>query len=92
MLKYVNLAITAFILFLSSNNVFAAFILPPDEYWQVSPPLNYSDVLYAGWNQIKVEKEIEVYNGVDIRRTVCAAIIFRQTLTKHYSMLTTQLC
>lgn len=45
-------------------------VLPPDKYWQVKPPLNYSDVLYAGWNQIPFEKEIEVYNGIEVGRTV----------------------
>ncbi|CZR57931.1 uncharacterized protein PAC_07821 [Phialocephala subalpina] len=46
-----------------------ASILPPDEYWQVTPPLNYSDVLYAGWDQIPVEKEVLIYNGTLIGRT-----------------------
>jgi hypothetical protein len=48
-----------------------AGVLPADEYWQVSPSLNYSDVLFAGWNQIPIEKEIEVYNGINVGRTVC---------------------
>ncbi|KAI8294250.1 hypothetical protein K4K56_002817 [Colletotrichum sp. SAR 10_98] len=42
---------------------------PPDSLWQISPPLNYSDVLYAGWEQIPVQKEIQIYNGVAENRT-----------------------
>jgi hypothetical protein len=45
-------------------------VLPSNQYWKVNPPLNYTDVIYAGWEQIPVEKEIEVYNGVDVGRTV----------------------
>ncbi|KAL3301093.1 bnr repeat domain-containing protein [Colletotrichum asianum] len=42
---------------------------PPDSLWQISPPLNYSDVLYAGWEQIPVQKEIQIYNGSAENRT-----------------------
>ena len=62
----------ASLLSLISHNGLATAItvLPPDEYWQVSPLLNYSDVLYAGWEQISVEKEVMVYNGTEVGRTV----------------------
>lgn len=55
------------LMFLSETS---ASILPPSEYWQVTPSLNFSDVLYAGWEQIPVEKEVLVYNGSLIGRTV----------------------
>ena len=55
------------LLILASKAV--AHILPADDYWQVSPPLNYSDVLYAGWNQIPIQKEVIVYNGTAVGRT-----------------------
>lgn len=44
---------------------------PPDPQtlWQVTPEIDYSDPLYAGWDQIPVVKEIEVYNGVAENRT-----------------------
>ncbi|KAF7534821.1 hypothetical protein G7054_g5911 [Neopestalotiopsis clavispora] len=38
-------------------------------YWNVTPPLNYSDVLYAGWPQLPTLSDIEVYNGVAQGRT-----------------------
>lgn len=41
----------------------------PTEIWQVKPPINSSDALYAGWSQIPVIKEIEVQNGVAESRT-----------------------
>lgn len=41
----------------------------PDSYCQVSPPLDYSDALYAGWPQIPVAAEVLVYNGTAERRT-----------------------
>lgn len=41
----------------------------PGSLWQVSPPLDYNDTLYAGWDQISVEKEIQIYNGVAQNRT-----------------------
>jgi hypothetical protein len=44
--------------------------LAADEYWQVEPPLNYSDVLYAGWEQITTEEEFLIYNGTEVGRTV----------------------
>lgn len=44
--------------------------LSSDQYWKVQTPLNYSDVLYAGWPQIPVASEVEVYNGVSFNRTV----------------------
>ncbi|RYP10817.1 hypothetical protein DL764_000439 [Monosporascus ibericus] len=43
--------------------------LAPGEYWQVSPPINYSDPIYAGWPQLKVDKEVVVYRGTDVGRT-----------------------
>lgn len=64
-----------------SRNAQATAVLPPDEYWQASPPLNYSDALYAGWDQIPVEKEIMVYNGTEIGRTVRS--IYRNTQKIH---------
>ncbi|KXH53055.1 hypothetical protein CNYM01_11898 [Colletotrichum nymphaeae SA-01] len=42
---------------------------PPDTLWQVSPPLDYNDKLFAGWKQISVEAEIQIYNGVAENRT-----------------------
>lgn len=45
-------------------------MLPADHYWQVTPTIDYTDVLYAGWDQISVEKEILIYNGSAIGRTV----------------------
>jgi hypothetical protein len=47
-----------------------SIVRPPNQYWKVTPPLDYNDVLYAGWKQLSVDKEIEVYNGVDVGRTV----------------------
>ncbi|KAF9871997.1 hypothetical protein CkaCkLH20_10629 [Colletotrichum karsti] len=41
----------------------------PESLWQIQPSLNYSDVLYAGWDQIPVQKEIQIYNGVAENRT-----------------------
>ena len=41
----------------------------PGSYWQVSPPLNYSDEIYAGWPQLKVDGEAVVYRGTDFNRT-----------------------
>lgn len=49
--------------------IVVASLLPADEYWQVSPPLNYSDILYAGWDQIPVQIEAIVYNGIAVGRT-----------------------
>ena len=74
MLRSSFYSIAALILSLAYQNVMGTFVLPPKEYWQVSPPLNYSDVLYAGWEQINVQTEVEVYNGVDIGRTVRAIL------------------
>ncbi|KAK7754715.1 hypothetical protein SLS62_003273 [Diatrype stigma] len=42
---------------------------PLDSYWQVSPPLNYSDPLYAGWPQLAVDREVLVHRGTDVART-----------------------
>lgn len=42
---------------------------PPSHLWSVWPPLDYTDPLYCGWDQIAVTKEIEIYNGVDQNRT-----------------------
>jgi hypothetical protein len=44
---------------------------PPDpsNLWQVVPEIDYTDPLYAGWDQIPVIKETEVYNGVTEKRT-----------------------
>ncbi|KAK4502255.1 hypothetical protein PRZ48_005680 [Zasmidium cellare] len=44
-------------LIFSSSAVFTQF-------WNVTPPINSNDTLYAGWPQIKVSAEIEIYNGV----------------------------
>lgn len=41
----------------------------PDSYWQVSPPINYSDPIYAGWPQLKVDAEALVYKGTEVNRT-----------------------
>lgn len=41
----------------------------PDSYWQVSPPINYSDPIYAGWPQLQVDKEAIVHRGTDVGRT-----------------------
>ncbi|KAJ4372850.1 hypothetical protein N0V83_003141 [Neocucurbitaria cava] len=41
----------------------------PDSYWQVSPAINYSDPLYAGWPQLKVDTEVLVYKGTELNRT-----------------------
>jgi hypothetical protein len=54
----------------SPCNVLAK-VLSPGDYWQVTPALNYSDTLYAGWEQIPVLKEVIVYNGSLVGRTVC---------------------
>ncbi|KAF1973959.1 hypothetical protein BU23DRAFT_553634 [Bimuria novae-zelandiae CBS 107.79] len=42
---------------------------PPNSYWQVSPPINYSDPLYAGWPQLRTEAEVLVYKGTEFNRT-----------------------
>ncbi|KAK1710010.1 uncharacterized protein BDZ83DRAFT_591682 [Colletotrichum acutatum] len=42
---------------------------PSDTLWQVSPPLDYNDKLFAGWKQISVKAEIQIYNGVAENRT-----------------------
>lgn len=48
----------------------SAFAPPsPENYWQVSPPINYSDTLYAGWPQLKVSAEVMVYKGTEENRT-----------------------
>lgn len=41
----------------------------PDQYWKVSPPINYSDPIYAGWPQLKVAAEVLVYKGTEVNRT-----------------------
>ncbi|RDW75879.1 hypothetical protein BP5796_06700 [Coleophoma crateriformis] len=61
------LRFSCFLFLLSLSGGFA--LLPPDKYWQVTPALNYSDALYAGWEQIPFEKEVLVYNGSAIGRT-----------------------
>lgn len=38
-------------------------------YWNVTPPLDYSDPLYAGWAQLNASAEVEVYNGRAAQRT-----------------------
>jgi hypothetical protein len=38
-------------------------------YWQVNPPIRYNDTLYAGWDQLDVVKEVEVYSGRSVNRT-----------------------
>ncbi|KAF6834529.1 BNR repeat domain-containing protein [Colletotrichum musicola] len=42
---------------------------PPGNLWRVWPPIDYSDVLFAGWEQIPVEKEVQIYDGVAENRT-----------------------
>lgn len=42
---------------------------PANQLWQINPPMNTSDGLYAGWRQISTVKETEVYNGVSSGRT-----------------------
>ncbi len=42
---------------------------PPGNLWWVWPPLDYSDPLYCGWDQIPFVKEVEIYNGVANSRT-----------------------
>lgn len=42
---------------------------PPDSYWQVSPPIDYNDTIYAGWSQINNTQNILVYNGTLEERT-----------------------
>ena len=42
---------------------------PPNNLWWVWPPLDYTDPLYCGWDQISVVKEVEIYNGVAHNRT-----------------------
>ncbi|WQF89335.1 Putative Sialidase superfamily [Colletotrichum destructivum] len=42
---------------------------PPGNLWRVWPPIDYSDKIYAGWGQIPVEKEVQIYNGVAENRT-----------------------
>ena len=48
-----------------------SLVYPPaaNGIWQVAPPLDFNDALYAGWSQIAVVKEIEVSNGVQLCRT-----------------------
>lgn len=41
----------------------------PDTLWQVTPEIDYSDHLYAGWDQIPTVSEVQVYNGVAHKRT-----------------------
>jgi hypothetical protein len=82
----------ASLLSLISHNglAIAITVLPPDEYWQVSPLLNYSDVLYAGWEQISVENEVMVYKGTEIGRTVRQSFHSLELQLKAISMPTTQ--
>ncbi|GAP92938.1 putative bnr repeat domain-containing protein [Rosellinia necatrix] len=51
--------------------VLAALAAPPapDTLWQVTPPLDYSDRLYAGWAQVPVVAEAAVYVGAAEGRT-----------------------
>lgn len=37
--------------------------------WDVTPSIDYNDTLFAGWPQLSVAKEIEIYNGVSANRT-----------------------
>lgn len=37
--------------------------------WNVSPPIDYNDTLYAGWSQLNFSAEIEIYNGISANRT-----------------------
>ena len=52
-----------------SSAILAQAPPPPDQYWKVSPPINYSDPIYAGWPQLKVDAEVLVYKGTEVNRT-----------------------
>ena len=54
-----------------SSCLYGVFAMPPapDSLWAVSPPLDYDDPIYAGWKQIPIVKEIQVYNGIANNRT-----------------------
>ncbi|KAH6615111.1 hypothetical protein C7974DRAFT_403308 [Boeremia exigua] len=41
----------------------------PEQYWNVSPPIDYTDELYAGFPQLKVDAEALVYKGTEVNRT-----------------------
>ncbi|CAH0054946.1 unnamed protein product [Clonostachys solani] len=41
----------------------------PNEIWQVTPAIDPADKLLAGWDEISVVKETQVYNGVQENRT-----------------------
>lgn len=41
----------------------------PDQYWKVTPPIDYTDPIYAGWPQLKVDAEVLVYKGTEVNRT-----------------------
>lgn len=57
-----------------AGNVLSTTVFSPKDYWQVSPPIDFSDELNAGWKQIEVVREREVYNGVAAGRTVCRSV------------------
>lgn len=59
----------AVLMLLGAFRLTAATPPPPDSYWQVSPPINYNDSLYAGWPQINNTQDILVYNGTAENRT-----------------------
>lgn len=40
-----------------------------DSYWQVSPSIDYSDPIYAGWPQLRVDAQVLVYKGTELNRT-----------------------
>lgn len=68
----VNFLYEGVFIFLSLISHGFSAVPAPEQYWQVSP-LNYSDTLNAGWEQISVEKEVLIYNGSEIGRTVSAS-------------------
>jgi len=44
-------------------------VAPVTKLWNVTPAIDPSDTLYAGWNQIQNVTNIEVYNGISLNRT-----------------------
>ena len=53
------------------QSLYGVLASPPsaDSIWAVSQGLDYNDPIYAGWKQIPVISEIQVYNGVENKRT-----------------------
>ena len=53
------------------------------DLWNVSPPLNYSDEMYAGWRQLPTLTEVELYNGRRFNRTYAhhpQVVFFNETV------------